>query len=161
SDTDLLKQVNLDGSAFHFFAEPLTIQVPRALEGKPKDLMLCGLVRSQRIRQESMHVPPKYMLWIIVPLVASLLSGPFLKLVLLRRTGRFEPRDLPLLAVFSCLAMAMLTVVLLAYHQYELSRQRMGQDLAGLASRLDNQLRKNFRKGRQLLHHIDKYAHRA
>ena len=160
-DTDLLKQVNLDGSSYHLFAEPLTIQVDKSRDGKPKDLLLCGLVRSQRIRQEAMHVPPKYFLWIIVPLVAGLLSGPFLKLVLLRRTGRFETRDLPLLALFSCLAMAMLTVVLLAYYEFDQNHERMVLELADLASHVDGQLRKGFQDGRQLLQQIDQYAQRT
>jgi hypothetical protein len=161
NDTDLLKQVDLDGSSFHLFAEPLTIQVDKSLDRKPKDLLLCGLVHSERVRQESMHVPPKYLLWIIVPLIAGLLSGPFLKLVLLRRTGRFETRDLPLLAMFSCLAMAMLTVVLLAYRQYDENRERLGLELADLAGRLDGQLLAGFRDGRRLLQQIDEYARRT
>src|SRR5439155_5477272 len=113
ADTDLLRDVDLDGSGYRFLTQPLTIRVPRSPGGEVKELLVCGLVRSGRIRQEAMHVPPKYLLWIIVPLFAVLLSGPLLKLILIRRTGRFETRDLPLLALFSCFAMAMLTVVLL------------------------------------------------
>ena len=60
-----------------------------------------------------------------MPLLAGVLSGPLLKLMLIRRTGRFETRDLPLLALFSCLTMAMLTVVLLAFHLWDRNTERL------------------------------------
>lgn len=156
-DSDLLKRVDLDGSEYQLFAQPLTIQIPRSAKGKV-DLLLCGLIRSQRLRREAMDVPPRYLLWIVVPLLAGLLSGPFLKLVLVRRTGRLETRDLPLLTLFSCLVMAMLMVVLLAYHREVHDSARREQELKGVADRLNQQLRTRFQAARQLLRQIDAYG---
>ncbi len=157
-DTDLLKKVDLDGSAYHIFAQPLTIQVPRSPDGKVKNLLLCGLVGSQKIRQEAMHVPPNYLLWIIVPLGAALLSGPFLKLVMLRRTGRLKTHDVPLLLFCSCLAMAMLTVVLLAYAEHDQNLERMSPELRDFGNAVDHELLQSFQTGRQLLRAVDTYA---
>jgi hypothetical protein len=157
-DTDLLKQVDLDGSTYHLFAQPLTILVPRSPTGETKNLILCGLARSQRLRQEAMHVPPRYLAWIIVPLLAGLLSGPFLKLVLVKRTGRFQTRDLLMLAFFSCLAMALLAVVLLTWRQDVQGDEKMENELKSLAARMDQELREDFQHGRQLLRKIDAYA---
>jgi hypothetical protein len=158
SDTDLLRDVDLDGSGFRFLTQPLTVRVPRSSSGSVKELLLCGLVRSATIRNEAMHVPPKYLLWIIVPLFAGVLSGPLLKLMLMRRTGRFQTRDLPLLALFSCLAMAMLTVVLLAFHLSERNSQRLEESSKGLADRLTAQVLECFRRGREALEQADAFA---
>ena len=158
SDTDLLRDVELDGSAYRFFAEPLTIRIPRSPDGKIKELLVCGLIRSEKIRTEAMHVPPKYLLWIIVPLFAAALSGPLLKLLLMRRTGRFVTRDVPLLALFSCLVMAMLTVVLLAFHLSERNTVRLETASKYLANRLAAQVLECFRRGREVLRQVDVYA---
>jgi hypothetical protein len=158
SDTDLLREVELDGSGYKLFSQPLTIRVPRSPDGKVQNLLLCGLVRSDRIRQEAMHVPPKYLLWIIVPLIAGVLSGPLLKLILIRRTGRIEIRDVPLLALFSCLAMAMLTVILLAFHLSASNTQRLEMSSKDLADLLAGQVLKCFARGRQVLKQVDPFA---
>jgi hypothetical protein len=158
ADTDLLRDIDLDGSAYRFLAEPLTIRVPRSPGGKVKELLLCGLIRSDKIRTEAMHVPPKYLLWIIVPLFAAALSGPLLKLILMRRTGRFATRDVPLLALFSCLAMAMLTVVLLAFHLSERNTARLEEGSKELANRLAGQVVECFRRGREVLRQVDVFA---
>jgi hypothetical protein len=158
SDTDLLRAVELDGSAYQFLAQPLTMQVPRSPSGKVSELLLCGLVRSDRIRQEAMHVPPKYLLWVIVPLFAGVLSGPLLKLILIRRTGRFETRDVPLLTLFSSLAMAMLTVVLLAYHFSTSNGERIKLGSKNLADLLTQQVLECFRWDREVLNQVDQFA---
>jgi hypothetical protein len=158
SDTDLVRAVELDGSPYQFLAQPLTIRVPQSPSGNVKELVLCGLVRSARIRQEAMHVPPKYLLWIIVPLFAGLLSGPMLKLILVRRTGRFETRDVPLIALCSSLAMAMLTVVLLAYHFSTQNTERIKQGSKDLANGLTQEMLKCFTRGRRALKQVETFV---
>jgi hypothetical protein len=158
SDGDMLREVDLDGSGYRLLVQPLTIRVPRSPKDSVNELLLCGLVRSNTIREEAMHVPPKTLLWIIVPLFAGLLSGPLVKIILIRRTGRFETRDLPMLSLSSCLAMAMLTVVLLAYHLSQENSERLSVGSQKLADTVAEQVRSCFRRGRQTLAQVEAFA---
>ena len=158
ADADLLREVDLDGSGYRLLIQPLSIRVPRSAKDEVKELLVCGLVRSNTIRQEAIHVPPKYLLWVIVPLFAIVLSGPLFKLVLIRRTGRFETRDFPMLALFSCLAMAMLTIVLLTYHLSQENTRHLAQASEGFADRIAGQVRSCFARGREVLRQVDAFA---
>ena len=158
SDADLLREVDLDGSGYRFLIQPLSIRVPRSPKENVKELIVCGLVRSNAIRQEAIHVPPKYLLWVIVPLFALVLSGPLLKMILIRRTGRFETRDLPMLGLFSCLGMAMLTIVLLTFHLSQENTKHLSDASEGFANRIAEQVRACFARGREVLREVDAFA---
>jgi hypothetical protein len=154
----MLRDVDLDGSGYRLLVQPLTIRVPASPKDSVNELLLCGLIRSNTIREEAMHVPPKTLLWIIVPLFAGVLSGPLVKIILIRRTGRFETRDLPMLALSSCLAMAMLTVVLLAYHLSQENSERLSVGSQQLAETVAEQVRSCFRRGRRTLEQVEAFV---
>jgi hypothetical protein len=158
SDADMLREVNLDGSGYRLLIQPLSIRVPLSPKDNVKELLICGVVRSNTVREQAMHVPPKYLLWVIVPLFAVALSGPLIKIMLIRRTGRFETRDLPLLALFSCLAMALLTIVLLTYHLSQENGKQLQKASGDFADLIAKQVRSCFDRGRKVLRKVDAFA---
>ena len=151
-DADALRSVRLDNSEFMLLLQPVTVSVPG---GEPVRLMVGGLVRSAQLATEAHHVPPKYLLGLFAPVLIVLLSGPFLKILLLTRTGRLAFRDMVLLSLFTLLAAGLATVLLASWHQYWLSEQQT-PDLGKFAQSLDTSIASDVERMRTTLEDFDK-----
>lgn len=136
SDADMTTQVLLDGSLYEMLVQPLRITIPGS--GNPDlDWVICGLVREARTSAESRHVAPKHLLWVFAPLLFLALSGPFLKLMLLRQTGRLGFRDVILLTSFTMCAAGFITLFLLSANYYWLGDDYVDRELSVFADKLD------------------------
>jgi len=150
-DADAERTVRLDDSQFALLIQPLRI----AALGPNQTLQICGLVRSSRLAQEARHVPPQYLLVLMAPLLIALLSSPFLKILLLTRTGRLAFHDMALLAVFTLISGSLITLALVSGRQYRLSQQTSEHDLAGFAGALNEQILADVGRMRAVL---DRFA---
>lgn len=136
TDSDTIRLIRLDDSDFMLLVQPVRIQV----DASAQVLLLCGLVRSDVLKQEERHVPPRYLLLIVIPLLVILLGGPYLKVLLLTRTGRLAFRDLVSLCLCTLLAASIVTFSLAACHQEGQSGRESKENLRALATWLNDQL---------------------
>jgi hypothetical protein len=152
-DADAVRSVRLDDSEFMLLLQPLTISSPG---GQPARLMVGGLVRSTRLASEAHHVPPKYLLVLFAPVLVVVLSGPFLKILLLTRTGRLAFRDMALLSLFTLFAAGLVTVLMASWYQYVLSEQQTDPDLEQFAKSLNGLIVSDVKGMRNALEEFDK-----
>lgn len=132
-DADAVRTVRLDDSEF-----ALLVQPARIIQGQT--LQICGLVRSSRLAQEVRHVPPQYLLLLFMPLLIVFLSSPLLKILLVTRTGRLGFHDMTLLALFTVIAAAVVTLLLVSGRQYSLEDERATKQLNEFATALNKQI---------------------
>ena len=151
-DADALRTVLLDGSEFALLVQPVRI----AALGPGQILQICGLVRSSSIAHEARHVPPEFLLPLCAPLLIVFLSSPFLKTLLLTRTGRLAFHDMALLGFSTAVAAALIALLLVSGRQYWLSERRSTQQLADFAGKLNQQMVTDMRRMRGILDRFDK-----
>jgi hypothetical protein len=151
-DADAVRPVRLDDSDFMLLLQPVEIE----LEGSsPVRMMLGGLVHSARLADEAHHVPPKYLLVVFAPVLVILLSGPFLKILLLTQTGRLAFRDLALLSLCTVLAAGLVTLVMASWHQYSLSEKQTEPHLDQFAGSVDAWLASDVKEMRSAVAEVD------
>jgi hypothetical protein len=153
ADADAVRTVLLDGSQYALLIQPVRIA---ALGGQ--NLQICGLVSARRLAEEARHVPPEYLLALFAPLVIVSLSSPFLKILLLTRTGRLAFRDMALLSLFTVIAAALVTLLLVSGRQYALSEQHSEQQLEDFARKLNQQMLKDMNRMAEVLERFDAAA---
>ena len=115
ANADNVRYTRFGDSEFALLMQPLRISSTNLPD---QTLVVCGLVRSQRLAEEARHVPPLYLLAIFAPLLIVFLSGPFLKILLLTRTGRLAFRDLALLSACAVITAGLLTLLLTSWRVY-------------------------------------------
>lgn len=152
SDADAAHSVRLDDSDFMLLLQPVTISLASAPN---LHFMAGGLVRSSRLATEAHHVPPKYLLVLFAPVLVILLSGPFLKILLLTRTGRLAFREIALLCLFTLFSAGLVTVLLASWHQYFLSERQAEPDLKKFATNLNQWLVSDIDQMRSALERFD------
>ncbi|HVX66540.1 MAG TPA: hypothetical protein VHA11_08060 [Bryobacteraceae bacterium] len=151
-ETDAVRTVRLDESDYVVLLQPVVI----APEGmRQSNLTVCALVRADRLAEESRHVPPLYLLGIFTPLVVIFLSGPFLKIVLLTRTGRLAFGDLALLTLCTLIAGGLATLLLASWQQYSLAGDQSEPDLPAFANALNQQIGSDVKTMRDTLEAFD------
>lgn len=153
ADADAVRYVRLDDSEFALLLQPVRISLTNVPE---KILVVCGLVRSQRLAEEARHVPPMYLLVIFAPLLTVFLSGPFLKILLLTRTGRLAFHDMALLSACAVITVALLTLLLITWRQYWAGPGQPEADMQGFANSLNDQLVADLGRMRNTLEQLDK-----
>ncbi|HUE20043.1 MAG TPA: hypothetical protein VMQ86_00075 [Bryobacteraceae bacterium] len=149
-DADAVRTVVLGGSEFALLIQPVRI----AASGG-QDLQICGLVSSKSLAREARHVPPQYLLALFAPLLIVSLSSPFLKTLLLTRTGRLAFHDLALLGLFTAIAAALIALLLASGRQYRLGEQTSEQQLAAFANALNDQMFDDMKRMRGILDRFD------
>ena len=152
TDANAVRSVRLDESDYVLLLQPTRISIFRKL---PVSLTVAGLVRSQRLTEEARHVPPEYLLVIFAPLAILLLSGPFLKIVLLTRTGRLAIHDMALLSLFTLIAAALVTILMVSWHNYGLYQQQSEAEMAQFATSLNQQIAEDLKQVRNTLEGFD------
>jgi hypothetical protein len=152
ADADAVRYVWLDDAEFALLLQPVRISVTNAPE---QTLMVGGLVRSQRLAEESRHVPPMYLLVIFVPLLVVFLSGPFLKILLLTRTGRLGLHDLALLSLCAVITAALLTLLLTSWCQFWTGDGPAEANLKEFAGSLDRHLKDDIARMLSTLRKLD------
>jgi hypothetical protein len=154
SDADMTTEVLLDGSLYQMLVQPLRITVPGS--GSPDlEWVICGLLQSSRASVEARHVAPKWLLWIFGPLLFMALSGPFLKLMLLKPTGRLAFRDVILLTAFTVCAAGFIALFLLSGNYYWLRDETTDAELKALAKKLDANIATDFGRMWRVLQAFD------
>jgi hypothetical protein len=93
---------------------------------------------------------------IFAPLAVLLLSGPFLKIVLLTRTGRLAIHDMALLSLFTLIAGALATVMMLSWHKYGLYEEKSASEMAKFATSLNEQIALDLKRIQSTLEGFDK-----
>lgn len=152
TDADAVRNVRLDDSDYVLLLQPVRISM---FGMPPAGLMAGGLVRAQRLADEARHVPPKYLLVIFAPLAILLLSGPFLKILLLTRTGRLAFRDIALLSLFAMIAAGLATLVMISWHQYGLSERQSEAEMRQFGKSLNQQIASDVEQMRNTLERFD------
>ncbi len=150
SDADMTTQILLDGSLYEMLVQPLRIANSTNAD---LDWVICGLVREARAAGEARHVPPKHLLWVFVPLLILALSGPFLKLMLLKHTGRLAFADVILLTAFTICVAGFITLFMTA--GYWRGYENLDRELECFANRLDKGIGKDFKRMWLQLQHFD------
>jgi hypothetical protein len=152
SDADAVRRVRLDDSEYALLIQPVGISLAGV---GPVRLTACGLVRSARLAEESRHVPPVYLLVVFTPLVILLLSGPFLKILLLTRTGRLAFRDLAFLGLCTLIATSLSTLAFASWHQYAFRAGQAEPNLEQFADSLNRQIVSDVNGMRSTLEQFD------
>ena len=154
-DADAVRTVQLDGSSYAMLLQPLRFSLHADPAAGTETLVMIGLTRSERLAAEARHVPPKYLLLIFAPLIVVLLSGPFLKILLLTRTCRLVFRDMVLLSLFTLIAAGMATILLFSWYEYDLAFDKMQPRMADFANSLETGIAWDLRVMRQTLESFD------
>lgn len=140
SGADRIEEIQLDGTRYHLLIQPVRLGLP--LEGGTGafDLLLAGLVPSSRVRSEAMHVPPKYLLVVVIPVAILILAMPFLKLEMLTPTSRFQFRDVFLLAMCTIFSTGLAAIALGCLSYYTGEKKKLDVELGGFAERLNRNI---------------------
>jgi hypothetical protein len=116
-------QINLAGRHYRLYSQPVQLSLPRieaakkakerAVAPAPEYWILCGLVREEAFRSESQSISYTYVLWFSAAILLLLAIYPFLRLYVSSAAERLRPADIVVTAIFSCVAAATLTFLLL------------------------------------------------
>jgi hypothetical protein len=146
----LLRRIALDGTHYQLLALPVRI--------REKTLVLGGLIKEAQLESQVRELPPAVLIWIIAPLITAFLTGSFLKLALLRPTGRLGAADFAILSVTTLLAVSFLTFLLLLGHYHKSEVAARETELRNFAQSLNEALIRNFRSSREMLVRVDSFA---
>lgn len=137
------------GTTYKLFAQPVAVALAAPGAGGPPQLLqwtLCGVVRADRFRSETMTV--NYTVVLVFLSLASLLvlSWPFLNVWSLGLRGGLRPAEVILLACSTLAMSAFLTLMVLDFYAYEQTEERLDGSLKRFAGNIKAHFRAELRQ---------------
>jgi hypothetical protein len=86
--------ITLEGESYQLFTQPTEIALTNYSSGKPWNLIVGGLRRTESLDRESHAIPYTMLIWLgLIAVALFSLSWPMFKLRLMSNTERFTPKD--------------------------------------------------------------------
>lgn len=119
-----LRDVTVAGQGYKLFIEPFGSLLNA--DGKPDQLIVCGLIQAARFDQAASAVPPIVLMIVFFLFLALTLSWPFIQLGLMGPGNRLRIYDVVFAAFSTVVGAGLLTLVVLDVYAYV--RVQRGQD---------------------------------
>ncbi len=155
--TTRIHEVDLSGTLYDIFITPLRVPVARAKEEEGTGpWLVCGLVRSDRFRDESLALPRQPLLGFMALLTVLLLAWPLLKLKSMQGWEHLSRPDLVWLATSMFLIPALLTLGLWGRWRFQSFDRMWDGSLEEIAGEIDRNLAAEVRAYEELLVQVDR-----
>ena len=134
--------VNYAGAEYRLFAQPVRFTLSSGGSAAPSvfEWVLCGVVKADRFRSETLAVNYTVVLLFILLGLLLLLSWPFLDVCFLGTRGSLKPAAVALLACSTLAMSGLLTLLVLDLCAFDRTEGELDQELIGFAESLGQNL---------------------
>ncbi len=134
--------VKLAGTNYKLFLHPVDLSTPQvgAGEGHSIRWIICGLVPASHFRREVWAISYSILIVFAFLTALSILTWPFLKLLLVGPKDRLRTADIYFLFFSTLIGLALLTALGLYGYSYRALEQKLDEHLKGLAGKVQGNL---------------------